>query len=88
MTESAATVSEPAPRGRRPMSERRRGLQRLEISREAVRLFRAQGLAATTTPASTVMRLAFGERGARWFLVGIGGVIAAIVIILLLIWLL
>lgn len=43
-------VTEPsrAPRGRRPMSERRRGLQRLEISREAVRLFRAQGLAATS----------------------------------------
>ncbi|GAA4920166.1 TetR family transcriptional regulator [Actinomycetospora succinea] len=37
-----------APRGRRPMSERRRDLQRLEISREAVRLFRAQGLAATS----------------------------------------
>lgn len=29
------------------MSDRRRGQQRLEISREAVRLFRAQGLAAT-----------------------------------------
>lgn len=30
------------------MSDRRRDLQRLEISREAVRLFRAQGLAATS----------------------------------------
>lgn len=30
------------------MSDRRRDLQRLEISREAVRLFRAQGVAATS----------------------------------------
>lgn len=35
-------------RGRRPMSERRRWLQRLEISREAIRLFRERGVADTT----------------------------------------
>lgn len=37
-----------APRGRRPMSDRRRWLQQLEIAREAVRLFRDQGVAATS----------------------------------------
>ena len=36
------------PPGRRPMSEVRRSRQRLEISREAVRLFRAQGVTATS----------------------------------------
>ncbi|MEJ2870926.1 TetR family transcriptional regulator [Actinomycetospora sp. OC33-EN08] len=36
------------PRGRRPMSDRRRWLQRLEISREAIRLFREQGVTETT----------------------------------------
>lgn len=44
-------VGETAPavrRGRRPMSERRRALQRLEISRAAIRLFRAHGVAATS----------------------------------------
>lgn len=35
-------------RGRRPMSDRRRWLQQLEIAREAVRLFREQGVAATS----------------------------------------
>ncbi|SFN33998.1 transcriptional regulator, TetR family [Pseudonocardia ammonioxydans] len=44
MTETAP----PARRGRRPMSERRRALQRLEISRAAIRLFRAHGVAATS----------------------------------------
>lgn len=40
---------EPAPRrGRRPMSERRRSLQRLEISRAAIRLFREHGVGATS----------------------------------------
>lgn len=38
----------PARRGRRPMSERRRQRQRLEISRAAIRLFRAHGVAATS----------------------------------------
>jgi len=30
-----------------------------------------EGLAATTTPASSVMRLAFGSRGAQWIAIGI-----------------
>lgn len=38
----------PARRGRRPMSDRRRALQRLEISRAAIRLFREHGVAATS----------------------------------------
>jgi AcrR family transcriptional regulator len=38
----------PARRGRPPVSEQRRGEQRLEISRQAVRLFREQGVAATS----------------------------------------
>lgn len=46
MTETATGPGR-APRGRRPMSDRRRSLQRLEISREAIRLFRAQGVAET-----------------------------------------
>src|SRR5690348_8040644 len=37
-----------ARRGRPPVSEERRRAQRLEISRHAVRLFRAQGVAATS----------------------------------------
>ncbi|SFN33861.1 transcriptional regulator, TetR family [Pseudonocardia ammonioxydans] len=37
-----------AARGRAPMSERRRTLLRLEISRAAVRLFRTHGVAATS----------------------------------------
>jgi AcrR family transcriptional regulator len=37
-----------ARRGRPPVSEQRRGEQRLHISRQAVRLFREQGLAATS----------------------------------------
>ena len=43
----ATTAPRPS-RGRRPMTERRRTRQRLEISREAVRLFRAHGVAATS----------------------------------------
>ncbi|MDL5159917.1 TetR/AcrR family transcriptional regulator [Actinomycetospora termitidis] len=42
MTPSAPT------RGRRPMSDRRRWLQRLEISRAAIRLFAEQGVTETT----------------------------------------
>lgn len=42
------TAPDPPARGRRPMSERRRRLQRLEISREAIRLFREHGVAETT----------------------------------------
>jgi AcrR family transcriptional regulator len=38
----------PARRGRPPVSEQRRGEQRLEISRQAVRLFRERGVAATS----------------------------------------
>lgn len=39
----------PAPRrGRKPMSDRRRALQRLEISREAIRLFGEQGVTRTS----------------------------------------
>jgi AcrR family transcriptional regulator len=50
MTTLAGAAPGPArkPRGRRPMSERRRALQRLEISREAIRLFREQGVTATS----------------------------------------
>lgn len=55
MSEAAAAQRSTCPQtavrpgqGRRPMSERRRSLQRLEISREAVRLFREQGVAATS----------------------------------------
>ncbi|ANY08487.1 TetR/AcrR family transcriptional regulator [Pseudonocardia sp. HH130630-07] len=44
MTDTAAA----ARRGRRPTSERRRALQRLEISRVAIRLFRTHGLAGTS----------------------------------------
>lgn len=44
----AAPATDRPARGRRPTSERRRALQRLEISREAVRLFREQGVAATS----------------------------------------
>ena len=45
--ESAASGAAPR-RGRRPMSERRRTLQRLEISRAGIRLFREHGVAATS----------------------------------------
>ncbi len=42
-------VEHPVPRrGRRPMSDRHRRLHRLEISREAIRLFRAQGVSRTS----------------------------------------
>ncbi|GAA4612482.1 TetR/AcrR family transcriptional regulator [Saccharopolyspora hordei] len=41
-------VPPPARRGRPPVSEERRQQQRLEISRHAVRLFREQGVAATS----------------------------------------
>ena len=47
VTDDPDTSSPPA-RGRRPMSPRRRERQRLEISREAIRLFRARGVAETT----------------------------------------
>ena len=42
-----ATTAPPRTRGRRPMTELRRSRLRLEISREAVRLFRAHGVAQT-----------------------------------------
>ncbi len=51
MTDRTATTEDAAPRagrGRPPMTERRRARQRLAISREAVRLFRRQGVAATS----------------------------------------
>lgn len=38
----------PVRRGRRPMSEQHRALQRLEISRAAIRLFRVHGVAGTS----------------------------------------
>ena len=43
-----ALVETPTGRGRRPMSERRRHLQRLEISRAAIALFRERGVGGTT----------------------------------------
>lgn len=47
MTEAAQ--ERPAPRrGRKPMSDRRRARQRLEISREAIRLFGEQGVSRTS----------------------------------------
>ncbi|TCK21509.1 TetR/AcrR family transcriptional regulator [Pseudonocardia endophytica] len=46
---AGAADDRPAPRrGRRPMSDRRRALQRLEISREAIRLFGEQGVTRTS----------------------------------------
>lgn len=47
MSDTATSPARPA-RGRPPMSERRRQQQRLAISREAVRLFRHQGVAETS----------------------------------------
>ncbi|OLL76915.1 Transcriptional regulator, TetR family [Pseudonocardia sp. Ae168_Ps1] len=44
----AAETAPAARRGRRPMSDRRRALQRLEISRAAIRLFREHGVAGTS----------------------------------------
>lgn len=46
----AVTPTSPSPvrRGRRPMSEQHRALQRLEISRAAIRLFRVHGVAGTS----------------------------------------
>lgn len=46
--ETIGTAETAARRGRRPMSERRRALQRLEISRAAIRLFREHGVAGTS----------------------------------------
>jgi APA family basic amino acid/polyamine antiporter len=43
----------------------------LAVNFVCVRVLGPEGLAATRTPASSVMRAALGERGARWIAVGI-----------------
>jgi len=43
----------------------------LSVNFVCVRVLGPAGLAATNTPASAVMRVALGERGARWIAVGI-----------------
>ena len=43
----------------------------LAVNVVCLRVLGAQGLDATTTPASEVMRIALGERGAQWIAVGI-----------------
>lgn len=61
------SVAGAARRGRPPMSEERRRHQRLAISREAVRLFRTQGVAATTG-AQIAAAAGVSERTLwRWF---------------------
>ncbi|GAA2341419.1 TetR/AcrR family transcriptional regulator [Saccharopolyspora halophila] len=47
-THESTRAQSPDRQGRRTMSEKRRALQRLEISRAAVRLFREQGVAETS----------------------------------------
>ena len=43
----------------------------LAVNLACLRMLGPAGLDATTTPASDVMRIAFGERGAQWIAVGI-----------------
>jgi APA family basic amino acid/polyamine antiporter len=44
----------------------------LAVNLVCVKVLGPEGLAATRTPASAVMRAALGDRGARWIAVGIG----------------
>ncbi|WP_312858488.1 TetR/AcrR family transcriptional regulator, partial [Pseudonocardia pini] len=61
------TETGPARRGRPPLTEEQRQRQRTEISRHAVRLFRAQGLAATSG-AQIAEAAGVSERTVwRWF---------------------